>query len=139
MMNAKIIKTEEEYEKILSRIEALMDAPPGSADEDELELLGMLAEKYEEEHCPINLPSPVEAIRFFMEQNGLSKANMVQYLGSISRVSEVLNGKRGLSKTMIRNLVEGLGIPAEILLEAHFSGTAQQGRKEDLYPLQKTG
>jgi HTH-type transcriptional regulator/antitoxin HigA len=138
-MDAKIIKTEEEYEAILSRIEALMDAPPGSAEEDELELLGMLAERYEEEHCPIDLPGPVEAIRFFMEQNELSKANMVQYLGSISRVSEVLNGKRGLSKTMIRNLVEGLGIPAEILLEAHYSGIPQHRRREALQPLRRTG
>ena len=117
MMKPKIIKTEEEYEIMLSRVEELMDVLPESAEEDELELLSMLVEKYEEEHYPIDLPDPIEAIKFFMDQKGLSNADMVQYLGHISKVSEVLNGKRPLSKTMIKNLVEGLGIPAEILLE----------------------
>jgi HTH-type transcriptional regulator/antitoxin HigA len=116
-MEAKIIKTEDEYEAVLLRIEALMDADPGSEEEDELELLSMLVEKYEEEHYPVDLPNPIEAIKFFMDQKGLSNADMVQYLGHISKVSEVLNGKRSLSKAMIKNLVEGLGIPANILLE----------------------
>ena len=124
-MNARVIKSEEEYEAMLERIETLMDASPGTPEEEELELLSVLVEKYEEEFYPINLPNPIEAIRFFMDQNGLSSADMVKYLGHISKVSEVLNGKRSLSKTMIRNLVEGLGIPAEILLEVPVSsGTA---------------
>ena len=129
-MNPKIIKTEEEYEAMMSRVETLMDAQPGSPEEDELELLSMLVEKYEEEHYPIDLPDPIEAITFYMDQNGLTKADMVQYLGHISKVSEVLNGKRPLSKAMIRNLVEGLGIPADILLEI---STAQKPGIE--YPL----
>ena len=94
-----------------------MDAQFGSPEGDELELLSVLIEKYEEEHYPVDLPSPVEAIKFFMDQKGLTNAGMVQYFGHISKVSEVLNGKRPLSKSMIKNLVEGLGIPAEILLE----------------------
>ena len=72
-MKAKIIKTEEEYEASLARIEQLMDAAPGSSQEDELALLALLVEKYEEEHYPINLPDPVEAIKFRMEQEGLSR------------------------------------------------------------------
>jgi HTH-type transcriptional regulator/antitoxin HigA len=115
-MEVRIIKTEEEYVTVLARIEVLMDAASGSPEEDELVLLGMLVERYEEEHYPIDLPDPVEAIKFFMEQKSLKKADMVPYFGHISKVSEVLNGKRELSKTMIRKLVEGLAIPPEILL-----------------------
>lgn len=116
-MKAKIIKTEAEYEVMLKRVGDLMDAEPGSPDEDELRLLGLLVEHYEQEHYPIGSPTPVEMIEFMMDQNNLTNADMVQYLGSPSKVSEVLNGKRALSKTMIRKLVEGLGIPADVLLE----------------------
>jgi HTH-type transcriptional regulator/antitoxin HigA len=116
-MKAKIIKTEEEYDEALKRLEVLMDAKPGSPEEEELELIGLLVEHYEEEHYPIGMPTPLGAIEFFMDQKGLTNADMVKYLGSPSKVSEVLSGKRALSKTMIRKLVEGLGIPAEILLE----------------------
>lgn len=118
-MKTRILKTETEYEAALERVETLMNAKPGTPEEDELDLLCMLVERYEQEHYPIGMPSPVDAIEFFMDQNGLTKADMVQYLGSPSKVSEVLNGKRVLSKTMIRKLVEGLGIPAEILLEVN--------------------
>ena len=113
----KIIKTETDYEAALERIEELMDTAPGTPEEDELDVLALLVETYEKKQYPIGMPEPVEAILFFMDQQGLSNADMVTYLGSPSKVSEVLNGKRGLSKTMIKNLVEGLGIPAEILLE----------------------
>jgi len=123
-MKAKIIKTEAEYEAMLKRVGDLMDATPGSPDEDELRLLGLLVEHYEQEHYPIGPPTPLEAIEFFMDQNGLSNADMVQFLGSPSKVSEVLNGKRALSKAMICKLVEGLGIPAEILLEVQPLSTA---------------
>jgi len=116
-MKAKIMKTEAEYEAMLKRIEVLMDAAPGTPEEDELDLLCLLVERYEEEHYPIGSPTPLEMIEFMMDQNNLTHADMVQYLGSPSKVSEVLSGKRALSKTMIRKLVEGLGIPAEILLE----------------------
>ena len=118
-MKARILKTESEYETVLKRIDVLMEAEPGTPEENELDVLCMLVERYEQEHYPIGMPSPVAAIEFFMDQNELTKADMVQYLGSPSKVSEVLNGKRSLSKAMIRKLVEGLGIPAEILLEVN--------------------
>jgi HTH-type transcriptional regulator/antitoxin HigA len=129
-MKAKIIKSEKEYKAMLRRVEELMDAAPGSPEEEELELLGLLVETYEQEHYSIDLPDPVETIKFFMDQKGLCNADMVRYFGHISKVSEVLNGKRSLSKAMIRNLVGGLGIPAEILLEV--SGTPKAGM---VYPL----
>jgi HTH-type transcriptional regulator/antitoxin HigA len=117
MMNAKIIRTEADCEAALARIEELMDAAAGTPEGEELDLLSLLVWNYEQEHYPISSPTPLEAIEFFMDQNNLTKADMVKYLGSPSKVSEVLSGKRALSKTMIRKLVEGLGIPAEILLE----------------------
>lgn len=129
-MEAKIIKTEREYEAMLLRIEVLMDAEPGSPDEDELEVLAMLVEKYEDEHYPIGMPDPIEAIKYFMDQNGLGNADMIPYFGHISKVSEVLNGKRELSKAMIRKLVEGLGIPAEILL-----GISNVRKPTTVYPV----
>lgn len=116
-MQVKILKTEEEYEAALARIDALMDAKPGSLEEEELELLALLVEKYEAEHYPIDLPDPVEAIKFRMDQDGLQPKDMTKYLGSQSKVSEVLNYKRPLSLTMIRSLHDGLGIPAEVLLQ----------------------
>ena len=117
MIKIKILKTEKEYDASLERIEALMDAPPGSAEEEELELLALLVEKYEQEHYPIELPDPVEAIKFRMEQEGLTRKDMIKYLGSQSKVSEVLNYKRPLSLTMIRALNVGLNIPAEVLIQ----------------------
>lgn len=116
MITPKVIKTEEEYQAALAHLETLMDAIPGSPEEDELELFGLLVEKYEEEHFPIDLPDPIEAIKFRMEQQGLSKKDMIAYFGSQSKVSEVLNHKRPLSLAMIRALNEELGIPAEVLL-----------------------
>lgn len=116
MIDIKIIKTEKEHEEALARIDAMMDADPGSTQEEELELLALLVEKYEEEHFPIDPPDPVEAILFRMEQEGLTAKDMIKYLGSQSKVSEVLNHKRPLSLAMIRNLHAGLGIPLEVLV-----------------------
>ena len=116
-MEIKVIKTEAEYEATLKRVEALMEAEPGSPQEEELEVLVLLVEKYEAEHYPINLPDPVEAIKFRMEQEGLEPKDLIPYLGSQSKVSEVLNYKRPLSLSMIRSLQEGLGIPAEVLIQ----------------------
>lgn len=112
----KLIKSEEEYKKALERIDELFDSEPGTAEGDELELLVSLVEIYETEHFPIEAPDPVSAIKFRMEQEGLTNADMVAYLGSRSKVSEVFSGKRQLSITMIRKLVEGLKIPAEVLI-----------------------
>ena len=115
-MRPKVIKTETEYEDALARIDELFDAKPGTPEGDEFELLVTLVEIYEEEHFPIDLPDPITAIRFRMEQVGLKQVDLVPYIGSRSRVSEVLNGKRKLSLSMIRKLHKGLGIPAEVLL-----------------------
>lgn len=116
-MIPKIIKTEEEYEKTLERIDALMDAVPETQEGDELELLVTLVELYEEKVYPIALPDPVTAIRFRMEQQGLKQKDLVPLLGSRSKVSEVLSGRRPLSLAMLRKLHNGLGIPAEVLLQ----------------------
>jgi HTH-type transcriptional regulator/antitoxin HigA len=108
----------------LARIEVLMDAEPESPEEEELELLALLVETYEEEHYPIDLPDPVEAIKFRMDQEGLEPKDLISYIGSQSKVSEVLNYKRSLSLSMIRNLQEGLGIPAEVLIQKPSPTTA---------------
>lgn len=116
-MKLKIIKTEEEYTEALARVETLMDAKPGSAREEELELWSLLVERYEQEHFPIDIPDPVEAIKFRMEQEGLRQKDLAKYFPGKNRVSEVLNRKRPLSIGMIRSLHRGLGIPAEVLLK----------------------
>jgi HTH-type transcriptional regulator/antitoxin HigA len=115
-MKPKILKNEAEYTEALSRVESLMDARPGSAREQELELWSLLVERYEQEHFPIDLPDPVEAIKFRMEQEGLRQKDLEKYFPGKNRVSEVLNRKRPLSIGMIRALHRGLGIPAEVLL-----------------------
>ena len=115
-MNAKLIKTEADNEAALARLDAIFDAEPGTPEGDEAELLTTLIEMYEEKAYPMDLPSPLEAIQFRMEQQGLKNKDLIPYIGSASKVSEVLSGRRGLSLTMIRNLVEGLGIPAEVLI-----------------------
>jgi HTH-type transcriptional regulator / antitoxin HigA len=116
MMTVKLIKTRQEYRAALRRVEELMDARPGTADGDELELLAAIIEIYEAKHAPVPPPDPIEAIRFRMEQENLRPQDLVPLLGSRSRVSEVLNGKRPLTLTMIRRLHHSLGIPAEVLL-----------------------
>lgn len=116
-MKPKVIKTEAEYEAALARVDEIFDAKPGTAKGDELELLLLLVENYEEKAFPIDLPDPITAIRFRMDQQKLKPKDLVPYIGSKSKVSEVLNGQRELSLTMIRKLVNGLGIPAEVLLQ----------------------
>ena len=116
-MKVGIIKNKEEYEAVLKRIELLMDAPAGTEAEDELQLLSLIAEYYENTEYPLSETTPVDIIKFFMDQNNLTKLDMVKYLGAPSKVSEVLSGKRALSKKMICLLVDGLGIPAELLLD----------------------
>jgi len=119
-MKPKVLKTEEEYSAALARVEALMDAKPGSAKEEELDLWSLLVARYEEQHFPIDLPDPVEAIKFRMEQEGLRQKDLAKFLPGKNRVSEVLNRKRPLSLGMIRALHRRLGIPAQVLIrEAH--------------------
>ena len=115
-MISRLIKNDEDYKKALSRIEELMDAQPDSPEMDELELMTALVEMYEDRHYPICPPDPLEAIKFRMDQLGLTQQDMVPYIGTKSKVSEVLNGKRPLSLTMMRSLNKYLGISAEVLL-----------------------
>ena len=116
-LRPKVIKTEAEYEAAMARVDEIFDAKPGTDKGDELELLLLLVEKYEEEAFPIDLPDPISAIRFRMDQQGLKDKDLIPYIGSKSKVSEVLSGQRSLSLTMIRRLVTDLGIPAEVLLQ----------------------
>ena len=115
-MKAKVIKTEADYKAALKRIDEIFDAKRGTEKGDELELLSILVEIYEEKMFPIDPPDPVTALEFRMEQQGLKPKDLVPYLGSPSRVSEVLSRRRGLSINMMRNLVENLGIPAKVFL-----------------------
>lgn len=117
MADIKLIKTKDDYEKILKRIDEIFEAEPGTPAGDELELLTKLVEIYEEEKYPIDLPSPVTAIKFRMEQQGLKNKDLIPFIGSKSKVSEVLSGKRALSLNMIHKLHECLGIPAEVLIQ----------------------
>ena len=115
-MKPKVIKTESDCSAVLARIEELMDAKRNTTQGDELEILSLLVHDYEERAFPMDKPDPVEAIRFRMEQQGLKPTDLVPFLGSRSRVSEVLSGRRNLTLKMIRALVRGLGIPAAVLL-----------------------
>src|SRR5437016_3610794 len=114
----KMVKNKRDHENAMNRIAELMasEPAPGSAAGDELELLAHLVQNYETKHHDIGLPTPLQAIRFRMEQQNLRPKDLIPYLGGASRVSEVLSGKRHLSVRMIRNLNTGLGIPAEVLL-----------------------
>ena len=118
-MEIKPIKSEADYEAALQEIEALFEARQGTPDGDRLEILSTLVEAYEEQHYQITAPDPVEAIKYYMESRGLSRKDLEPYVGSRARVSEILNRKRPLSLSMIRNLHQGLGIPAEILIQPY--------------------
>ena len=115
-MDIKPIKTEQDYNSSISRIEELWGAKKDTPEGDELDLLVTIVESYEIKHYPIAPPDPIDAIKFRMEQMGMTKADMVKYLGSQSRVSEILNRKRSLTLKMVKSLYKGLRIPAEILL-----------------------
>lgn len=112
----RLIKTEEDYDAALKRIECLMDAKPDTPEGDELELLATLVELYEEKVHPVESPDPVSAVRFRMAQEGMKDKDLIPFMGSASKVSEVMAGRRGFSLAMIRRLVSGLGIPAEVFL-----------------------
>jgi HTH-type transcriptional regulator/antitoxin HigA len=115
-MDIKPIKNESDYEAALAEIADLMDARPGSADGDRLDVLVTLVEAYEDRHWRIDPPDPIEAILLRMEQRGLTRRDLEKVLGGRSRVSEVLNRKRPLTIEMIRRLHLELGIPAESLI-----------------------
>ncbi len=118
-MNIKPIKTEEDYNLALEKANSLFDAKPDTIEGDELDILVTLIEKYEEIHYPIPEPDPIEAIRFMMEQNGLTDADLGIILNSRSRVSELFNRKRALTIKQIRVLNEKLHIPASTLIKEY--------------------
>jgi HTH-type transcriptional regulator/antitoxin HigA len=118
-MNIKPIKTEQDYQEALQRLEVIFDSKKGSPEGDELEILGVLIEKYESVHFPIGLPDPIEAIKFRMEQMGYTQSDLVNIIGLKSRVSEILNKKRKLTLAMIRKIHLALNIPTEILVQAY--------------------
>lgn len=115
-MNIRPVKTERDYDAALKRIEELWSSEPETPEYDELDVLITLVGVYEDENHPVPPPSPIEAIKFVMDQRGLKQADLVEFIGSRPRVSEILSGKRSLTLSMIRSLHEGLGIPAEILI-----------------------
>lgn len=118
-MNIQPIKNEKSYDLALVRVGELMNAELDTPEGDELDMLVTLIEAYEEKAHPVEIPDPIEAIRFRMEQYGMSNGDLVQYIGSTGRVSEILNYKRGLSIMMIRNLSAGLKIPLESLFREY--------------------
>ena len=118
-MGLKVIKTEKQYRAALSRLEEIFDSKKGSKTADELELLSLLIEKYENESSPIDLPDPIEAIKFRMEQLGYKQKDLAAAIGLKSRVSEILNRKRKLTLDMIRKLHVALGIPTEVLVKEY--------------------
>jgi HTH-type transcriptional regulator/antitoxin HigA len=115
-MDIKPIKSERDYERVLKLIDQLMDARPNTPDGDRLDVLVTLADAWECRHHPIEAPDPVEAIRFAMEQRGLTRRDLEPLIGTRARVAEVLNGKRKLTLAMIRKLHAALGIPADVLI-----------------------
>jgi len=116
MNNLKVLKRAAEYDAALARFESLLNAEKGSREYDERDVLAVLIERYEDEHHPIDPPDPIEAIKFRMEQAGLSRKDIEPYLGGRSKVSEVLSGKRDLTLGMIRSLSAHLGIPVDVLI-----------------------
>ncbi len=118
MKDLKPIGNEKDYERALGEVEVLRGAKDGTPKGDRLDILAMLIESYETEHYPMDPPDPIEAIKFRMEQQGLSRKDLEEILGTRARVCDVLNRKRGLSINMIRALHEKLGISADILIGA---------------------
>lgn len=112
-----IIRSEEQYTEYLERMNQIFFAEPGTPEFEELELLGLVLDKYESEHYPIEPPSPLEAIKFAMEQRGMDDAELGGILKSRSRVSEIFKGRRKLSLDHIRAINKSLGVPAEILIQ----------------------
>jgi len=115
-MNIKPIRNDDDLRAVFKRLEKVFQAQEGTAEADEMEVLVTLVEAYEHKHYPISAADPVEAIKFRMEQQGLTQKDLEPFIGSSGRVSEVLNNKRRLSLSMVKRLHEGLHIPYESLL-----------------------
>jgi HTH-type transcriptional regulator/antitoxin HigA len=116
MMKLKPVKNDRELKRALNRIDELWGAKPNTPRGDELDVLMLIVEKYEDDHYAIPASDPVEAIKFLMEQNSLSRKDLEPYIGASGRVSEVLSKKRSLTLAMIKKLHEGLKIPYESLI-----------------------
>lgn len=116
-MEIKPIRSEADHQAALKEIEKLFESQPGTPEGDRMDVLVTLVEAYEAKHFPIPEPDdPVQVLEYYMESRGLSRSDLIAYLGSKERVSEVLNRKRGLSLLMIQRLHAGLGIPADLLI-----------------------
>jgi HTH-type transcriptional regulator / antitoxin HigA len=124
-MEIKPIRTEADYQIALKEIEKLIESRPGTPEGDSMDVLVTLVEAYEAKNFPIPEPDdPVEVLEYYMESRGLTRSDLIPYLGSKERVSEVLNRKRGLSLKMIQRLHAGLGIPADLLVGKQVHKTA---------------
>jgi HTH-type transcriptional regulator/antitoxin HigA len=137
---AKVIKTDADYEAALADIDRLLDSEitAGTPEADNLELLTLLVREYESSHFPIGVPGPIEAIRFRMEQQNLSRRDLVPFIGSRSKVSEVLSGRRPLTLSMIRALHSGLRIPAKVLLQGREAADLEESPIQwDKFPLRQ--
>ncbi len=117
-MHIKPVRTEDDYREALRRMEMLMDAEAGTPEGDQLEVLATLVEAYERKAYPMDIPDPVETIKFHMERSGMTPKDLKPMIGNLNRVYEVLNHTRPLTLSMIRKLHSGLGIPAESLIKA---------------------
>ena len=115
-MNIKPIRTDKDLRAAFRRLEGIFQAEAGTPEADEMEILAALIEAYENKHYPIGPADPIEAIKFRMEQQGLTARDLEPFIGASGRVSEVLNRKRALSLRMVKRLHDGLGIPYESLL-----------------------
>jgi HTH-type transcriptional regulator/antitoxin HigA len=115
-MNIKPIKSETDYRLALKRLEEIFDAPIGTSKGDEADILGLLVDEYEKKHYPIEAPDPIEAIKIRMEELQLKQVDLIEIIGSRSRVSEILNRKRKLTIEMIRNLTKRLNLSPDLLI-----------------------
>ena len=111
------IRNEKDYQNALKRLEVIFDAKKGTEQGDELEIVSILIDNYENEHFPIGMPDPIEAIKFRMEQMGMKQKDLAEIFGFKSRVSEILNKKRKLTLEMVRKLNTTLHIPTEVLIQ----------------------
>ena len=118
-MKLRPIKTKKDYQLALERLEIIFDSKRETQEGDELEILGILIDQYENEHFPIGIPDPIEAIKFRMEQMGYSQNDLAKVVRLKSRASEILSKKRKLSLEMIRQLHEKLNIPTDVLIQAY--------------------
>lgn len=115
-MNLKPIKTEEDYNMSLKRLEVIFDAPVGTIDSDEADILGLMIDEYEKKNYPIESPDPIEAIKIRMEEMQLKQIDLIEAIGGKSRVSEILNRKRKLTVEMIRKLTPRLNLSPGLLI-----------------------